>query len=115
MSVLWPTGHLDPQIHGMQRHTTYMDLDKKHIVSYLQINARDMKDTWITVPGFEIRPIQKHSTTVWMIGHMLAYMYDNLTLIMQDYLDFLKRAGWKEYNQRQKFKSCGKYLDLIDY
>ena len=88
---------------------------QKHIASYLRINARDVKDTWITLPDFEIRAIQKHNATVWMIGHMLGYMYDNPTLTMQDFLDFLKRARWKTYNQRHKFPSCGKYLDVIDY
>jgi hypothetical protein len=76
---------------------------QKHIACYLRIKARDVKETWITVPDFGIRPIQIHKATVWMIGHMLGYMYDNPALTMQDFLDFLRRAMWKTYNQRQKF------------
>jgi hypothetical protein len=29
MPVLWPTGHLTSQIHGMQRYTNYIDMDSK--------------------------------------------------------------------------------------
>jgi hypothetical protein len=81
---------------------------QQHIASYLRINARDVKDTWICCPDFELRPIQKHNATVWMLGHMLGYVQNNQTLTMEDYLDFLKRARWKEYTQRHKYKRCGK-------
>jgi hypothetical protein len=46
---------------------------------------------------------------------MLGYAYDNLVLTQQDYVDFLRRARKKTYQQNQGFPSCGKYLDVIDY
>jgi hypothetical protein len=69
---------------------------RKHIACYLRMNARDVPDTWIYCPDFEIRPIQKYNATTWMLGHMLGYIHNNRNLTMKDYLDFLKRARWKE-------------------
>ena len=62
-----------------------------------------------------IRPIEKHNATTWMLGHMLGYIHNNRNLSMKDYLDFLKRARWKEYSQRHRYQRCGKYLEIIDY
>ena len=45
---------------------------------------------------------------------MLGYMHNNQTLTLQDYLDFIKRARWKEYTQHRQYKRCGKYLDGLD-
>jgi hypothetical protein len=62
-----------------------------------------------------MHPKQKQNATIWMLGHMLGYMHNNQTLTLQDYLDFMKRARWKEYTEHRKYKSCGKYLDVLDY
>jgi hypothetical protein len=72
-------------------------------------------ETWITLPDFDIRPTQKHNATVWIIGHTIGYMYDNSALTMKDFLDFMRRARWKAYREKNKYINCGKYLDVIDH
>jgi hypothetical protein len=88
---------------------------KNRVACYLRISAKAVEDVWITLPDFEIYPPQRQNATIWMIGHMLGYVYDNQSVTLQDFLDFLKRARWKEYNRRSTFKRCGIYLDVIDY
>jgi hypothetical protein len=93
----------------------YGQWTQKHLACYLRTNTRDVLETWITLPDFDIRLTQKHNATVWMIGHMLGYMYDNSALTMKDFLDFMRRARWKAYSKKKnKYISCGKYLDVID-
>jgi hypothetical protein len=85
------------------------------IAYFLRTAPAEIRDTWITFPDFRIYPPQRHNAVVWLIGHMLGYAYDNLLLTQQDYVDFLRRARKKTYQQNQGFPSCGKYLDVIDY
>jgi hypothetical protein len=88
---------------------------QKSVACYLRMNSWHVPNTWITLPDFEIYPLQRNNATISMIGHMLGYVYDNPSLTLQDFLDFLKRARWKEYSRRSQFKICGNYLDVIDY
>jgi hypothetical protein len=50
-----------------------MDVDTK---THRLLLTRDVTDTWIYCPDFEIRPIQKHNATTWMLGHMLGYIHN---------------------------------------
>jgi hypothetical protein len=87
---------------------------RNRVASYLRISAKAVEDEWITLPDFEIYLPQRQNATIWMIGHMLGYVYDNQSVTLQDFLDFLKRARWKEYNRRPALQRCGWYLDVID-
>jgi hypothetical protein len=80
---------------------------QKNVACYLRMNSWHVPNTWITLPDFEIYPLQRHNATIWMIGHMIGYIYDNPSLTQQDFLDFLKRTRWKEYSRRSQFKDVG--------
>lgn len=81
----------------------------------MRTNAREVKYTWICFPEFDMHPLQKQNATIWILGHMLGYMHNNTTLTLQDYLDFMRRARWKEHRLHGEYKNCGKYLDILDY
>jgi hypothetical protein len=85
------------------------------IACFLRTAPAEIRDTWITFPDFKLYPPQRHNAVVSMIGHMLGYEYDNFLLTQHDYVDFLRRARKKTYQQHQRPTSCGKYLDVIDY
>jgi hypothetical protein len=66
----------------------------RHIYIYIYIYIFVYIYIYILV-CHNIRPIEKHNATTWMLGHMLGYIHNNRNLTMKDYLDFLKRARWK--------------------
>jgi hypothetical protein len=57
--------------------------------------------------------IQRHSMDTGTYDRI--YIYDNQTLTLQDYTDFMRRAKWKEYQKHNGHQRCGKYLDVLDY
>jgi hypothetical protein len=88
---------------------------RQRIAVFLRVNERHVPDDWITVPSFQIYPPQRHNATTWMLGNMIQYVHDNSLLNMEDYIDFLRRARWKERTHRVGLNTCGNYLDVIDY
>jgi hypothetical protein len=85
------------------------------IAGFLRIHPSEVNEEWIILPDFDIYPPQRHIAVVWFLGHMLSYITDHAKLTRHDYIDFLRRARKKVYNQRNRPTSCGKYLAVIDY
>jgi hypothetical protein len=86
---------------------------REHIACYLRTSPQNVHDDWICFPDFNLYPPQRQNATIWILGHMIGYITNNNSVTLQDYLDFLRRARWKE-QQLHGHKNCGRYLDVLE-
>ena len=105
----------------LHRYTSCTDVSciwswtRQSIACFLRIQSQYVPEEWLTAPAFKIYPLQRHNATVCLLGHTLHYIHTNRLLTLDDYLDFLRRARWKQYSERGGYKTCGCYLEVIDY
>jgi hypothetical protein len=91
------------------------DWTRKRIAYYLRTSPQNVLDDWICFPDFNLYPPQRQNATIWILGHMIGYITNNNSVTLQDYLDFMRRARWKEQQLHGRHKNCGRYLDVLDY
>jgi hypothetical protein len=84
------------------------------IASWLRCGTREVSEEWAIRPCFQIWPPQKHAAVAWLLAHLVDYrLQQNGHLHLQDYMDFLRRARWKQYLGQQGPSPTGRYLDIF--
>ena len=69
---------------------------------------------WTLRPQFHIWPPIRHMEVLWILAHMVWYrIRESRTPSEQDYLDFLRRARWKAYQDTRRVTKVGNYLSLL--
>lgn len=59
-------------------------------------------------------PPQRQAAIVWMVEHLVDYrMQRQGRLTLNDYIDFLQRTRWKDYQKSPRQHTVGNYLDVI--
>ena len=66
------------------------------------------------LPSLPASPPQRQAAIIWIVAHLVAYrLQTHRRLSLNDYMDFLQRARWKEYHQAPKTPTVGRYLDVL--
>ena len=69
---------------------------------------------WLLGPAFRLWPRQRHVATLWILAHLVCYLVHNrLTVSLEEYIDFLRRARWKHYQTPKRRATVGNYLQII--
>jgi len=59
-------------------------------------------------------PKKKQAAIKWIVAHLVAYrLQTQRRLSLNDYMDILQRARWKEYHRATKTPTAGRYLDVL--
>jgi hypothetical protein len=59
-------------------------------------------------------PPKKQAALTWIVAHLVAYRRQTQQhLSLNDYMDFLQRARWKEYHRAPKTPTVGRYLHVL--
>jgi hypothetical protein len=85
------------------------------ISKILRTDSRHIPASWTTTPDFTHWPNQKHGAVLWLLAHHVQYIVSAHTrLSMKEYMDFLKRARWKEHRNGRRPRPTGNYLLVLD-
>jgi len=91
-----------------------MDLTRARIAALLSVHLKHISEEWTLHPIFHYWPPQKQAAIVWIVAHPVAYrLKTQRRLSLADYMDFLKRACWKQYHRATKKPKVGRYLDVL--
>jgi hypothetical protein len=65
-------------------------------------------------PAFHFWPPQRHAAILWILAHLVVYrIQTHRRLTLADYMDFLQRARWNQYQRAPKRQNVGRYLDIL--
>ena len=60
-------------------------------------------------------PPQRHASVIWIVAHFVYYrLQNNRRLSLRDYIDFVKRARWKQIEQTGR-TNTGRYLEVLEW
>ena len=86
---------------------------KTRIAAILRIHPKHIPGEWTLRPTFRHWPTQKQAAIIWIMVHLILYrLQTQRRLSLADYMDFLKRARWKEYHRATQTPTVGRYLDV---
>ena len=73
-------------------------------------DQRRIPSGWLLGPNFSLWPRQ-HLATLWIFANLIYYLVHNRrSMSLEEYIDYLRRARWKKY---QETKKIGNYLDIL--
>jgi len=50
----------------------------------------------------------------WLLANLLYYLVHNRrTMSLEEYIDFLCRARWKNYQGKKRWETVGNYLEIL--
>jgi hypothetical protein len=85
------------------------------IALMLRVDPRHVPFTWLLFLAMQIWPPPRHNAVLWVLGHMVHYKTkEHPTLVMQDYIDFMRRSRWKIYQWDGRKRLYGNYLDVLE-
>jgi len=80
----------------------------------IDVFPKHISKEWTLRPIFHYWTPQKQAAIVWIVAHLVAYrLQAQRSLSLTDYMDFLKRARWKEYQRATKKPTVRRYLDVF--
>ena len=81
---------------------------KKLLGYILGVDHRHIPQDWAIRPDFQQWPPQKRSAVLWIMAHFVQYRFlTQRRLSLLDYMDFLRRARWKLYQQARRPRVTG--------
>jgi len=84
---------------------------RARIAAILRVHPKYISEEWTLRPIFHYWPPQNQAAIVWIVAHQVAYrLQTQRRLSLADYMEFLKRARWKEYHRATKKPTVGRYL-----
>jgi hypothetical protein len=109
--------HLDTLIHRLTscgEGKTIWGYVKALMAQTLQTTPRQIPDTWLLQPQFNLRPPKCRNAFLWLLATIIQFRtQQKWKLTLQDFLDFLKRR-WKLMASGKPRESVGNYLVVID-
>jgi hypothetical protein len=80
-----------------------------------KVPARKQND-WLLLPQFQLWPLKRRRAILWTLAHVILFctQYPR-TLTLQDFMDFLKRTGWKLTRTKKGGDSVSNYLSVMDW
>ena len=89
---------------------------KKLLAYILRVDHRQITQNWTIRPDFQHWPPQRQAAVLWIVAHFVHYrLLSQRRLSLQDYVDFMRRARWKLYQQPLSPRPTGRYLEVIDW
>ena len=89
--------------------------DKETVAYVLRLDHRQITQTWTVRPDFHHWSPQRQAAVLWIMAHFVHYRLSQRRLSLLDYVDFMRRARWKLYQQARRTRPTGRYLDVIDW
>jgi len=69
---------------------------------------------WILGPIFRFCPRQRHLATLWILANLVYYLVHNRrTTSLEDYIELLRRARWKNYQGKKRWERVSNYLEIL--
>jgi hypothetical protein len=88
---------------------------RKRIFWILRMDPVWIPYEWTLRPHFHIWPPRRHRAVLWIIAHTVWYrVQESRTPSAHEYLDFLRRARWKAYQDTGRVKNVGNYLAILE-
>jgi hypothetical protein len=85
------------------------------IASWLRCDPREVSEDWAIRPCFQIWQPQKHAPMAWLLAQLVDYcLQQHEHLHLQDYMNFLREARWKQYAAKGVPLPTGRYLDIFN-
>jgi hypothetical protein len=87
---------------------------RTRIAAILRAHQSVIPEEWTIRPMYKLWPAKRQTAITWIIAHLIFYlMQTRRRQSLMDYIDYMRRARWKCYNQTQKACKVGKYLDVL--
>jgi len=69
---------------------------------------------WLLGPVFRFWPRQRHLATLWILANLVHYLVQNRrTMLLEEYIDYLRRSRWKKYQENKRWGTVGSYLEIL--
>lgn len=87
---------------------------RARLAALLRVHPKHISEESTLRPSFHKWPPKKQAVIVWIVVHLAAHcLQTQQHLYLANYMDFLKRARWKEYHRTTKNPTVGRYLDVV--
>jgi hypothetical protein len=87
---------------------------RARIAAILRVHPTHIPEEWNVRPTYQFWPAQEQAAITRIIVHLVKYRpQTQRRLSLRDYLDFLRRARWKEYQHTPRRHMMGRYLDVL--
>jgi hypothetical protein len=87
---------------------------RARLAAILRMHPKHIHEELTLRPAYEFRPAQKQAAITWIIVHLVEYRPQaQRCLSFREYLDFLRRARWKEYHRTPRSHTVDRYLDVL--
>jgi hypothetical protein len=84
---------------------------RARITAILRVHPEYISEEWTLRPIFRYWPPQTQAAIAWIVVHLVAYrLQTQRRLSLADYMEFLKRARWKECYRATKKPTVGRFL-----
>ena len=83
---------------------------KERLALLLRMDPRHIPDDWCLRPQFLLWPPPRHKAILWILAHFVSYRMQQRQLSLTDYIDFMRRARWKSYQETSGMQRVGNYL-----
>jgi hypothetical protein len=82
------------------------------IAELLRVHHSAILAEWTIRPFYHFWPVKKQSAITWILAQFVCYRtHTQRRQALQDYIDFMRRARWKCFEQYQNKRKVGTYLD----
>jgi hypothetical protein len=84
------------------------------IAKIMRTDSRSIPEDWILQPTYHFNSPFKQSAFVWLLAHLVHYrLQSHRRLTLDDYIDFLRRARWKEAQWTPRSPFVQENLEVI--
>jgi hypothetical protein len=89
---------------------------RARLAAILRVSPSSIFDDWTLRPDFHFWPPPRHAAIIWILAHLVFYRVQaSQRLSLKDYMDFLRRARWKQHQRPPKCQQTGRYLDILGW
>ena len=107
----------DTLIHRLMAYNEGMAIwwwTKERLAQLLRMDQRHIPDDWCLRPQFLLWPPQRHKAIDNMdISTRCQLPNAAATPVTIDYIDFMRRAGWKSYQETSRMQRVGNCLSIL--
>jgi hypothetical protein len=88
---------------------------RSKIANIMRTSATNIPTEWLTRPHFRPWPQQRNRAVLWMLAKYVRYRLDTQRgQMLQDLMDFMRRAKWKIYKSSNRGKLVANFLTVLD-
>ena len=107
-------GYHDPQTHRMWGTGRNMGIELYTAGGDIQNGPETHSPGVLLRPSFRLWLRQRHLATLWILADIVFYLVHNRrTMSIEGNIEFLRRARWKNYQEKKRWKRVGNYLEMV--